>query len=349
MGPYFPFTLKIDPTKTHLWKELKLGSPLIACRFDPTGQYLFVCGQDNTIHRVDIDTLNTTKLQAHEGWVRSLTFSVKHRLLASGDYHGVIKFWNWLEKATQPINSFDAHEGWIRALAISADGQILASCGNDHLVKLWSLPEGRLLKTLAGHHCHVYNVAFHPHEKRLVSADLKGKVIDWDWQQGKAVRELDATILHKYDSGFRADIGGIRSIAFHPSGTLLACGGITNVSNAFAGVGNPQVVLFNWATGKAQQQLKPAAAFQGTAWGVAFHPEGFIVGAGGGNGGQIWFWKPDQPASFHTVGHGVSIRDMTLHSHGQQLAVASADGTLRTFSLLALVSKSKPAETKNTK
>ncbi len=339
MGPHFPFTLKVDPTKTRLWKEEKLGSPLIACRFDPTGRYLFVCSQDSSIERIDMSDFSKTKLLGHQGWVRSLTFTARYQLLVSADYHGLIKFWNWQEKSPKIVKSIEAHDGWIRALAISSDGQTLASCGNDHKVRLWSLPDGRLLKTLEGHDCHVYNVAFHPYEGRLISADLKGKVIDWDWHLGTIVRELDAKLLHKYDSGFRADIGGIRSIAFNQTGTLLACGGITNVSNAFAGIGNPQVILFNWATGKAQQQLKPAAAFQGTAWGVAFHPDGYIIGAGGGNGGQIWFWKPDQPASFHSVSHAASIRDMSLHPQGNQLAVACADGILRTYSLIAMVGK----------
>lgn len=341
MGPHLSFNLKTDPVKTRLWKEQKLGSPLIACRYDPMGKYLFATSQDSSIQRIDVLDARITKLSGHQGWVRSLAFSTRHHLLVSADYHGLINLWNWCDPAPKPSKTIEAHDGWIRALAVSSDGQTLASCGNDLQVKLWSLPDGRLIKTLMGHDYHVYNVAFHPNESRLVSADLHGNVKDWDWQQASIIRELDAKILHKYDGGFMADIGGVRSIAFNRAGTLLACGGITNVSNAFAGIGNPQVVLFDWMTGKVKQQLKPAAAFQGTAWGVAFHPEGFLVGAGGGSGGQIWYWKPDQPASFHTVTHAVSFRDMALHPQGSQLSVACADGVLRIYSLLAVVGKNK--------
>lgn len=341
MGPFFPFSLKIDPTKTRLWKEQKLGSPLLACRYDPAGMYLFATAQDCSLHRIHTLDGSITKLAGHQGWVKSLTFSSNHHLLVSADYHGVINFWKWQEAIPKPIKTIEAHNGWIRALAVSADGQTLASCGNDLKVKLWSLPEGRLLKTLEGHDHHVYNIAFHPGDNRLISADLMGKVVDWDWHQSTIMRELDAKVLHKYDSGFMADIGGIRGIAFSTDGTILACSGISNVSNAFAGVGNPLVVLFEWKTGKVRQQLKPAAAFQGTAWGVAFHPDGYIVGGGGGNGGQVWFWKTDQPASFHTVTHSVSFRDMALHQRGDQLAVACADGTVRVYSLLTMSSKIK--------
>src|SRR5262249_9164694 len=154
-----------------------------------------------------------------------------------------VLWWPGHADSPTPTRIVAAHDGWVRAVAVSADGQTVASCGNDHLVKLWSAADGKPLGTLQGHACHVYNVAFCPDGSRLVSADLKGVVKDWDWRKGEAVRELDAKALYKYDTGFRADIGGVRSIAFSADGSLLACAGITNVSNAFAGVGNPAVLL----------------------------------------------------------------------------------------------------------
>src|SRR6185295_1815301 len=105
-----------------------------------------------------------------------------------------------------------------------------------------------------------------------------------------------AKILHKYDASFMADIGGVRSMAFSADGALLACAGIPNVSNAFAGVGNPMIVLFDWASGKTKLQFKPKEAFQGTMWGVGCPQQGYVLGTGGGNGGALWFWKPDAAA-----------------------------------------------------
>src|SRR5207249_1840997 len=142
--------------------------------------------------------------------------------------------------------------------------------------------DGTPVRTLEGHGCHVYNVAFHPNGEHLVSADLRGNVKQWTVAQGTEVRTLDASVLYRYDNTFRADIGGVRSMAFNRDGSLLACAGITDVTNAFAGVGRPVVVLFNWQTGQRAQLLRPAANFQGTAWGVGFHPSGFIAGVGGG-------------------------------------------------------------------
>src|SRR5262249_14849062 len=147
------------------------------------------------------------------------------------------------------------------AVAVSPDGQTLATCGNDHLVKLWSVATGKLLHELASHTSHVYNIVFHPSGKALASADLMGVVKHWDLGTHKAVRELDAKILHKWDPVFRGNIGGARGMAFQGDGSLLALSGITEVSNAFAGIGKPLVVLFDWQTGKTKQLLRPKAPF----------------------------------------------------------------------------------------
>ena len=69
---------------------------------------------------------------------------------------------------------------------------------------------------MAAHESHVYNVAFHPDGRSLVSADLMGIVKVWDLGKGIVAREMDAKILHKYDSGFGADIGGVRSMTVKP-------------------------------------------------------------------------------------------------------------------------------------
>src|SRR5262249_21718641 len=168
-------------------------------------------------------------------------------------------------------------------------------------VKLWSIPDGKQLRDLAGHTCHVYNVAFHPDGKWLVSADLKGGVKVWDLGKGVVAREMDAKVLHKYDRSFAADHGGVRRLAFSADGGLLACAGITEVTNAFAGVGKPLVVLFDWKSGKQKALLRPKINFMGTAWGVCFHPGGWVLGVGGGNGGGRGGGRPGRASAARTL------------------------------------------------
>jgi WD40 repeat protein len=326
-------TLPVDPNRTRQVQELKHSSPLLGCRFDPSGRFLFAGAQDNAVVRWRLEDGTKTVLAGHKSWIRALAFAARDHLTFSGSYDGKLITWLTAAEAPTPAQTNEAHKGWLRALAISPDGNVLASCGNDRLVKLWSVAEGRLLRTLEGHESHVYNVAFHPTAPLVVSGDLKGVVKVWESTTGTVVRELDAKILHKYDPSFMADHGGVRGMAFSADGSLLACCGITNVSNAFAGVGNPLVVLFDWATGKVKQLLKPREAFQGTAWGTFIHATGFIAAAAGGNGGMLWYWKPDAPTDFFTFKLPENARDLAPHPDGRRLAVAFSDGAARVYDL----------------
>jgi WD40 repeat protein len=328
-----PKVVRIDPTQTHLVQQLRHTSPLIGCRIDPSGKYVFAGAQDNAVVRWDLASGKKTTLAGHKSWVRALAFGSGGKLLFSADYAGRILAWPADAEAPAPKQAIAAHKGWVRALAVSPDGRTLASCGNDHKVKLWSIPEGRPLRTLESHTCHVYNVGFHPDGKHLVSADLKGVVKVWDLPKGAVAREMDASVLYKYDPTFMADIGGVRSLAFSPDGSLLACAGITEVSNAFAGIGKPLVVLFDWQTGKRKQLLRPKVPFQGTAWGVAFHRSGHVLGTAGGNGGALWAWKPEQPLALYTLRLPNNARDLDLHPDGRRLAIPFFDGFVRVYDM----------------
>jgi WD40 repeat protein len=325
--------VKIDPKQTHVVLQLRHTSPLIGCRFEPGGEYVFAGAQDNAVVRWHLASSKKVALTGHKSWVRALAFAAKEKLLFSADWAGRIIAWPIEGDNPAPRWNIQAHRGWARALAVSPDGKTLASCGNDHLVKLWSIPEGKALHELASHECHVYNVAFHPDGRSLVSADLKGVVKVWDLGKRAVAREMDAKILHKYDKSFMADIGGVRSMSFSKDGDLLACAGITNVSNAFAGIGNPLVVLFDYKSGKQKQLLRPKVNFNGTAWGVVCHPQGFILGVGGGNGGVLWAWKPEQAQANYTLRLPNNARDLALHPDQRRLAVPFYDGFLRVYDM----------------
>lgn len=324
---------KPDPTQVHQSQELKHTSPLLGCRIDPAGQFVIAGAQDNTLQRWELSSGTRVELPGHKSWVRALAFAPKEKVLVSGDYNGRLLWWPFDAEKPEPTHDVAAHDGWVRALAVSPDGKLLASCGNDNLVKLWNLADGKPVRELAGHASHVYNVAFHPGGEQLVSGDLKGVLKVWDVAKGTMLRELDASVLYKYDTTFKADHGGIRSMTFNGDGTQLACAGITNVSNAFAGVGNPAAVTFDFAAGKRLQLLVAKEAFQGTLWGVAWHPEGFWVGVAGGSGGVMYFWKGDAGPAFYTFKLPANGRDLSLHPDGLRMAVPHADGMVRVYDL----------------
>jgi WD40 repeat protein len=322
---------KVDPAKAKLLAQLRHPRPLIGARFDPSGEYVFAGSEDNHVVRWHLASSKMTLLAAHKSWVRALAFG--DRVLYSGDWAGRLIAWPSDEGTPTPKWNLAAHRGWLRALAVSPDGRTLASCGNDKLIKLWSIPDGKWVADLSGHESHVYNIAWHPSGKELVSADLMGNLKVWDVAARRETRVMDGKVLHKYDTGFGADIGGVRSMAFDAAGKTLACAGITNVSNAFAGVGNPLIVLFDFASGKKTAQLTPKVAFQGTMWGVAFHSEGWILGVAGGNGGMLYGWKDAETQATATLTIPNNARDLALHHDNKRVAIPCYDGVLRLYDL----------------
>ena len=66
---------KTDPKAVHLSKTLKYEKPLVSCRFDPTGRYLFGASQDFSVVRWSLADDSMKVYKAHNSWVRGLEFS----------------------------------------------------------------------------------------------------------------------------------------------------------------------------------------------------------------------------------------------------------------------------------
>ena len=272
--------LAVDPAKTHQIAEFKHDRALTTCRIDPTGRYVFAGAEDLNVYRWDLQTGEKLTLAGHESWVRSMTFSPDGVWLLTAGWDGRIGWWRTDSDAGQPDRMIEAHHGSARWVSVSSDGRLLASCGNDLFVRIWDAENGRLVAEMTGHKRHPYAVAFHPEGRQLVSEDLMGGIKVWSVPDGKELRSIDAGVMTGYDNKFAADMGGARDMQFTADGSTLACAGITNVKNSFAGVQDPIVVLVDWKAAKIKQILKVAGDFQGVAWGVRFHPNGFVVGAG---------------------------------------------------------------------
>jgi len=324
----------MDATKTHTVHDFKHNRPLISCRFDPSGKSVFAGSEDYRIWRWEIDSGKKTELNA-DAWVRGLAFADQGQTLISAGYDGRLIWWPVEGEKPEPIKSVEAHNGWARAVAVSPDNRTVASVGNDLVVRLWDAAEGKLVREMTGHESHVYNVAFHPEGTHLATGDLMGNVMDWEIATGKRARTWQAKSLVKYDKTFRADIGGFRGMRFSQDGKRFAGSGITNVTNAFAGVGNPSVVVFDWESGKQTIEHLSKAKLRGVAWGVALHPNGTVIAAVGGRGGHLLFWKLEGKEEFHQMKLPNDARDLDLHPDDLHLATAHYDGHLRIHKMAA--------------
>lgn len=305
-------------------------SPLISCRFDPSGRYVFATAQDRLIVRWNLADGAKITFSGHDSWVRGLAFSSDGQVLVSGGYDQQLIWWDASVEQPVPIRKVTAHEGWVRWVAISPDRKLLATAGNDHLVKLWSFDDGTLLHTFTGHDRHVYSTHFHPNGKHLFSGDLRGVVKKWDVASRAELATFDAKALYAENAGQGAEYGGVRSMDVDTSGSQLICSGLYNASNPFGAEQEPLVVVLDVEGGSTLRSHKGKDGPKCIAWRTIVHPSGTLIGGiGGKGGGMLLFWSGDAETETHRFGLPNTVMDVDLHADGLQVATAHYDGHLR--------------------
>lgn len=322
--------IKADPKAAHVAQEFVHDAPLITCRFDPMGRFVFATAEDRAILRWDLATSQKTVFTAHDSWVGALAFTPDGTTLVSGGYDDTLIWWSATAEKPAPLRKVKAHAGWIRALAVSKDGKYLASAGNDRVVKLWNLADGAPVREFPGHNRDVYSLLFHPSGQFLLSGDLKGQVHQWEVASGKLARKFEGKDLHSYNGGQGVDFGGVRSLALTPDGKQLLAAGLHKATNPLGAIHEPIALRFEWDTAKLVKTHVTEDVKQGVLWRTITHPDGPLIGcSGGGNGGFLLFWTADAEKPFHKFSLGNTAREMDLHPDGVQIATAHYDKKLR--------------------
>ena len=67
-------TAPAEPKAVHAIANLSYSAPFIACRFDPTGRYLFATAEDRTIQRWNLANNERTAFTGHESWAFGVGF-----------------------------------------------------------------------------------------------------------------------------------------------------------------------------------------------------------------------------------------------------------------------------------
>ncbi|KAB8317041.1 NACHT domain-containing protein, partial [Tolypothrix campylonemoides VB511288] len=120
--------------------------------------------------------------------VESVAFSIDGRLLATGDYNGVVRLWE--AASGRELLTCKRHTHKVNSVTFSPDGKTLASGSDDQTVRLWDINTGECLNTLYGYSSRVYSVAFGPDGKTLASGSDDQTVRLWDINTGECLNTL---------------------------------------------------------------------------------------------------------------------------------------------------------------
>lgn len=334
-----------DPAAIRLLRTFSYERPVLACRFAPDGESVFAGLQGNAVIRTDTASALGEVLGGPTSWVAALdVFNVSTEagttpMLLLGTYSGQLMlhdFSTTAMAATPRVAAWSkpAHKGHLRCLVVNKDQNLAVTAGNDLVLRVWSLPDGELVKELPGHSAHVYSLAFDPAGTRLFSGDLMGVIKQWKTSDWTHEKDIDAGSLHKFDTSFVAHAGGVRSLEVSPDGLTLLAGGVGNLTNAFAGVGDPTLVHFDLATSAALKTVSVPGQNNGTVWSARWHPSGaFVVATGWGAPGSLWFWKPGEDKVFHEMKLPAAAYDCRFHPDGLQIAVALYNKTVAIYDM----------------
>lgn len=306
------------------------------------GARLFATGRDGLVHHWNLpadgfpapdpaqkqDIPEQPPLAGHNGWVTTLDISSDGSRLVTADSWGRLTCRD-LASADHTVvwDLPEAHAGWLRQCVFSPDGSHVITCGLDGHLRVWSVANGALVKDLAGTGNDLYSLACHPDGETFVAGDLKGTIQRYRISDGMQVQSYDAAEFFKLS--YIQEVGGVRTLAFSPDGTVLAAGGCVPENGGFV-QGIPCLRLLNVATGELIQSLRLGDNQEGFVHQVLPHPAGYWMGVCSGQPGKgkVFLHRTSEAAPFCLNREPLAnCHSLALHPSGRQLAVLANAGT----------------------
>ncbi len=251
----------------------------------------YVAGSDFKIHEIDIDAPKpeVRTFPGHDTYVTTLALTAD--LIITGGYDGKL-VWTKASAGTR-VREVAAHKLAVRRVAVSPDGKTVVSVADDMAIRFWNVANGQMVREITGEHTPLtpqgfrsmlYACAFSADGKHLATADKTGHVVIWEAATGKKVNTFEVPVMYTWDPNARRhSIGGPRSLAFSPDGTLVAIGGTGKIGNIDHLEADGRVEIFRWQKAEKLHEFVTDGK-KGLVEHLEFHPNGEIVLAAGGAG-----------------------------------------------------------------
>jgi WD40 repeat protein len=330
------------PTPTlKLVKELKREEIVFALGRVPGTERLVFGGSDFRVYDVDFASEKPEPRplgdQGHESFVTGLAIAGGGRWAVSGGYDGRLIWWDLEGGEQKRVRAIDAHARWIRDVAASGDGRTIASVADDMVCRLWDAGTGALRHELHGHEAEtphhypsmLFACTFSPDGQYLATGDKVGHVVVWEVAGGRPLATLEAPVNYTWDPVQRRhSIGGIRSLAFSPDGSLLAMGGIGKINNIDHIESPGRIEVFDWRQGARTAEFTDLP--KGLVECLLFQEGGNrLVAVGGANDGFLLLVdlkaksvlvQEKSPGHVHDAARGEGPETFYVAAHGRVAA-----------------------------
>ncbi|MGL4553198.1 MAG: protein kinase domain-containing protein, partial [Gemmataceae bacterium] len=307
------------------------GEPL-AVAWSPDGMTFAYADTTGNVYLIEVAGSSRRQIEAHQGPVRSVSFSPDGRHLATAGDDAAVNIWavsDGLRVARWPA----AHEGGVVAVRFSPRDGWLASAGRDGQIHRWHVGQGKPVQSFTLPHRRALALAIHPRGSSLMascpvidprSGAETGLVVLWDLGPGFARKDVptltpsaalsylpggDVVCFQGRDGLTTFDVarGQTRAEFSHPDGGRINAVAIHPDGDRCAFVGEKEVV----ALGKIGQAdwTRLAGHGPGRVHDLAFSPNGTRL-LSAGQDGQVRVWRADAARPYrvldgHAKGTGV--------------------------------------------